>query len=113
LSLHDYVCAFWNYKRHEWRVKVEGGNTFPSPFPFEASYKAVFEKAAVVWNSNNVLELKIINDESIETVPLDDPNEGYRNEGLYFADCILHNREPVECSAESSLETVKICRKHI
>jgi predicted dehydrogenase len=113
LSLHDYVCAFWHYKGREWRVKVEGGNTFPSPFPFEASFKAVFEKAAVVWNSNNRLELKIINDESMETVPLDSPNEGYRQEGLYFADCILHNREPESCSAESSLETIRICRRHI
>jgi predicted dehydrogenase len=113
LSLYDYVCAFWRYKGHEWRVKVEGGNTFPSPFPFEASYKAVFEKATVTWSSSNRLELKVINDESVETVPLGDPHEGYLNEGLYFADCILHNREPVACSAESSLETIRICQKHI
>jgi predicted dehydrogenase len=113
LSRHDYVCAFWRYAGREWHVKVEGGNTFPSPFPFEASYKAVFEKATVVWNSNNGLDMKIINDESVETVPLDDAGEGYRKEGLYFADCILHDREPSACSAESSLETIRICRKHV
>jgi predicted dehydrogenase len=113
LSLHDYVCAFWHYKGREWRVKLEGGNTFPSPLPFEAFYKAVFEKATVVFNSNNGLELKIVNDETVETIPLDDPNEGYRREGLYFADCILNNREPVACSAESSLDTIRICHKHV
>jgi predicted dehydrogenase len=113
LSLHDYVCAFWHYKGHQWRVKVEGGNTYPSLFPFEAFYKAVFEKATVVWNSNNGLELKVINEKSIETIPLDDPNEGYRQEGLYFADCILHNREPAACSAESSLKTIRICYEHV
>jgi predicted dehydrogenase len=112
LSNYDYVCAFWRYEGRDWHVKVEGGNPFPSPFPFEASFKAVFEKATVVWNSNNGLELKVINDTATEILPLNDANNGYRDEGLYFADCILHNRYPEACSAESALETIRICQRH-
>lgn len=112
LSDYDYVCAFWRYRNRDLQAKIEGGNIFPSRLPFEASYKAVFDKATVVWNSGNAMELKVINDAEVETIPLSDPNDGYRDEGLYFADCIINNRFPEYCSAESSLQTIRLCIRH-
>ena len=113
LSEHDYVCAFWKYSGRNIRVKVEGGNLFPSHFPFEASFKASFEKATVHYSSSHGNELKMIDNDSVQMLTLDDSNEGYRNEAAYFAQCILHNVYPEACSAESSLDTIRLCYRHI
>ncbi|MDR1860944.1 MAG: Gfo/Idh/MocA family oxidoreductase [Bacteroidales bacterium] len=113
LSPHDYVCASWRYAGQDMYVKVEGGNTFPASFPFMASFMATFEKSTLVWNSNNGAELQVITDNGAELVLLADANDGYRDEGMYFADCILNNSSPESCSAESSLETVKLCYRHL
>jgi predicted dehydrogenase len=112
LSEHDYICAFWKYRGRDVCVKVEGGNPFPSHFPFEASFKASFEKATLVYQSSNGNELKIIDSDSVQVLPLDDFNEGYRRETEYFAQCIVNDVYPEACSAESSLETIKLCYRH-
>jgi predicted dehydrogenase len=113
LSEHDYICAFWKYKGRDIRVKVEGGNPFPGHFPFEANFKASFEKATVLYTSSNGNELKIIDKDSIQILSLDDFNEGYRCEAEYFAQCVLNNVYPESCSAESSLDTIKLCYRHL
>jgi len=112
LSEYDYVCAFWIYKQRAFRVKVEGGNPFPSQFPFEAGFKAAFEKATVLYSSSQGNELKIIDNDAVQTLPLDDINEGYKCEAEYFAQCIINNVYPEACSAESSLATILLCHKH-
>lgn len=112
LSKHDYVSAFWQYKNIDMQVKIEGGNIFPSKFPFEASFKACFEKAAVCWSSGNGPEVKVVTDDNIEIIAVEDANEGYRNEEAYFATCILDDINPENCSAASSLESVKLCYRH-
>jgi len=113
LSKHDYICAFWKYKERDIRVKIEGGNPFPSQFPFEASFKASFEKATIQYSSCIGNELKISNNDALEILPLDDVNEGYRNEVEYFARCIVNNEYPEACSADSSLDTIRLCYRHI
>ncbi len=113
LSLHDYVSAFWYYERRDRMVKVEGGNTFHARLPFEAGFRAMFERASVTWSSGNARELYVADDASLQTIALDDAGEGYRDEGTYFARCVLDDTYPEACSAESSLETVRLCHQHI
>lgn len=113
LSLHNYVSAFWHYEGRDRLVKVEGGNTFHARLPFEAGFRAMFEKASVTWSSGNARELYVADDASLETIALDDAGEGYRDEGAYFARCIVDDTYPEACSADSSLETVRLCHQHI
>mgnify|MGYP003623230018 CR=1 FL=1 len=112
LSNHDYVSAFWDYQDSDTFVKVEGGLTFHSKFPFEATFKASFEEASVVWSSSHGHELKIADNETLRTIALDDANEGYFVEGERFAASIV-NDDDSACMAESALETIKLCYKHI
>lgn len=113
LSLHDYVSAIWHYEGRDWLVKVEGGNTFHARLPFEAGFKAMFERASVTWSSGNARELYVADDASLQTIALADVGEGYRDEGTYFARCIVDGTYPEACSAESSLDTVRLCHQHI
>ena len=41
---HDYVSAMWSYKENDVHVKIEGGFTFHTTFPFQASYMASLRK---------------------------------------------------------------------
>lgn len=111
LSNEDYICSFWKYEGKSVQVKVEGGDTFHTNFPFEASYKAQFEKATLVWSSSDATILKIATNNSIEQINLDDPNRGFTDEVEYFAECILGNKEVTECTPESALDTIKLCYK--
>jgi predicted dehydrogenase len=112
LSNHDYVSACWYYDRTDAFVKVEGGLTFHSKFPFEAAFKVSFEAASVAWSSSDGHEMKIADNETLRTVALHDANEGYAAEAEKFAASIIHNDTPA-CVAESALDTIKLCYKHI
>jgi predicted dehydrogenase len=112
LSRHDYVSAFWRYHGRDVLVKVEGGLNFHSRFPFEATFKASFEHASVAWSSATGLEMKIADNDRLQTVALGDANEGYVAEDELFAACIIR-REASVSMAESALDTVRLCRRHI
>jgi predicted dehydrogenase len=112
LSNHDYVCARWYYNRCDTFVKVEGGLTFHSKFPFEATFKASFEDASLIWSSFHGREMKVADHETLHLIPLDDANEGYFAEGEKFAASIISN-DPSACMAASALDTIKLCYQHI
>ena len=50
-SKHDYISAMWRYNDSDLHVKIEGGFTFHSSFPFQAGYMARFEKASMLFTS--------------------------------------------------------------
>lgn len=112
LSNHDYVSAYWYYNRHDAFVKVEGGLTFHRKFPFEAAFRASFENASAVWSSSSGCEMKIADNETLQTIALEDAKEGYVTEAEQFAASIINN-DNLACTAESALDTVKLCYKHI
>ncbi|MDR2680924.1 MAG: Gfo/Idh/MocA family oxidoreductase [Tannerella sp.] len=112
LSNHDYVSAFWRYNDKDVFVKIEGGLNFHSRFPFEATFKASFEKASVVWSSSAGLEMKIADNDRLQTVVLGDANEGYTVEDEEFATRIINHEAPASM-AESALDTVRLCHRHI
>jgi predicted dehydrogenase len=112
LSRHDYINAIWEYPDKDVKVKIEGGNIFYSNFPFQANFMVQFEQASICYStlSDSIL---ISDNEMLEEVRLNTSENGYYNEIAYFSRCIEKNSSPLECTPESSLETIKICYRHI
>jgi predicted dehydrogenase len=111
LSMHDYIIAYWYYQGIT--VKVEGGNTFHSSFPFQAGYMARFENASVVYTSINPEFIQVCTNEKVTQISTGDANEGFYNEIDYFASCIENDTEPLMCPPESSLKTIQLCYDHL
>ncbi len=112
-SKHDYVSAMWTYDKSNVHVKIEGGSLFHSSFPFQASYMAQFENASVLFTTLKGDVIQIADNEGIKEVPAGDGGEGYYNEIAYFAECLKNNRQPAECTPESSLQAIQLCYNHI
>jgi len=110
---HDYISAMWGYANSSVHVKIEGGFTFHSNFPFQASYMARFEKASLLYTTARPDIVQVADDSSVTEVPAGDGTDGYYNEISYFAECLTNNVQPAECSPESSLEAIKLCHNHI
>ncbi|MEI7424100.1 MAG: Gfo/Idh/MocA family oxidoreductase [Prolixibacteraceae bacterium] len=113
LSNHDYISALWSYSDKGIKVKIEGGNTFHSNFPFQAGYMAQFENASIQYSTMKGDVIQIATDRSLEEVPSGQAGDGFYNEMAYFAQCIHQNRMPVECMPESALQTIQLCYDHI
>lgn len=113
LSNHDYVSALWRYKDSPLTVKIDGGNTFHSLFPFQASFSARFENASVRFSSDKPDEIVITTDSDSKTIPAGDGNEGFFNEIDYFAETILNGSEPEKCMPESALDSIRLSYRHI
>lgn len=112
LSNHDYVSSLWSYGNQNLHVKIEGGNTFHTAYPFQATFSARFENASVVYSPNDPENIIVATDEETLLVPAGDANDGFSRELDYFISSILENKRPEMCSPESALESVKICYRH-
>jgi predicted dehydrogenase len=110
---HDYISAMWSYKKSDLHVKIEGGFTFHSTFPFQASYMAQFENASVLFTTLRGDIIQIADNSSIREVPAGDGGDGYFNEIDYFAKCLKNNSQPEECTPVSSLQAIQLCYNHI
>jgi predicted dehydrogenase len=113
LSNHDYVSAFWNYNDSDLVVKIEGGNTFHTPYPFQASFTARFEKASILFSCKDPENIIVTTDTETKLVPAGDAMDGFSGELGYFAACLVNNEPPVNCTPESALYSIKICYQHI
>ena len=113
LSDNDYISAMWSYADKNVHVKIEGGNTFHSNFPFQAGYMAQFENASVLYSSSGGDLIRIADNSTIRDIPAGDAGEGYFNEIAYFAGCMKNNTHPAECMPASSLESIKLCYSHL
>jgi predicted dehydrogenase len=113
LSKHDYLSALWSYPEQGVEVKVEGGNTFHSNFPFQAGFSAQFENASVLFTTFKADVISIATNEEVKEIPAGDAGEGFYNEIAYFASCIENNTQPLECTPESSLQTINLCYDHL
>ncbi len=113
LSEHDYINAMWSYEDKDVHVKIEGGNTFPENFPFQAGYIARFEKASLIYSSLRGDIIQIADSFGIQEVSAGDTGAGYYDEIDYFAQCLKNNIQPIECMPASSLQSIKLCYNHI
>ncbi len=113
LSSNDYVNATWYYTSKKLTVKIEGGNIYHSKFPFQAGFTAVFEKATISFSSQTSEHIFIDNNIERTTIDAGDLDEGYFNEIALFADSIEKVILPEKYSAESALETIRLCALHI
>ncbi len=112
LSKHDYINASWHYNSSDVTVRLEGGDIFHANFPFQAGFMAQFENASVQFSTQKPESIFVATDEEVKEVDAGDLNEGYSNEINYFYDCIRNSEQPQRCKPESSLETIRICRRH-
>jgi predicted dehydrogenase len=110
---HDYVSAMWSYRNSDVNVKIEGGFTFHTNFPFQASFMAQFEKASVLFTTLRGDIIQIADNKTVREIPAGDGNEGYYNEIAYFGGCIKNHSQPEECTAASSLQAIQLCYNHI
>jgi predicted dehydrogenase len=113
LSNYDYVSAFWKYGNADYVVKIEGGNTFHSNFPFQATYSVEFEKASILFTTFQPDVITIATDNDTRQVPAGDANEGFSAEVEYFTDCVTEHQPLLECMPESALQTIRICYDHL
>ncbi|HKL31142.1 MAG TPA: hypothetical protein VJ919_01340, partial [Tangfeifania sp.] len=107
------ISALWEYGNSALQVKIEGGNTFHTAFPFQAAFAARFEKASVLFSPTDTENITVATDTTTKQVPVGDPNEGFAGELDYFVSCVTENKQPEKCTPESALESVDICYRHI
>lgn len=112
LSRHDYLNANWKYNSGI-NVKIEGGNTFHTAFPFQAGYSANFEKASVLYNSSNPEYITIATNTETKQFNTEDAMKGYVGELHYFVDCLISKTKPEKCMPESALQSIKLGYKHL
>ncbi len=112
-SKHDYINAMWAYHDRNINVKIEGGITFHSSFPFQAGYMAQFEKASILYTSLKGDSIQIADHNTIKEVPAGDAGVGYYNEIAYFGQCMKNNTPPEECMPASSLQAIQLCFNHL
>lgn len=112
LSRHDYLNAMWKYDSGV-NVKIEGGNTFHTAFPFQAGFSASFENASIVYSSSNPDYIIVATDTETTEVHLGDAMKGYSGELDYFVECLINNTKPEKCMPESSLQSIKLGYKHV
>ncbi len=112
LSRHDYLNAIWKYNSGI-NVKIEGGNIFHTAFPFHAGFSANFEKASVLYNSNNPENIIVATHIETNQISVGDAMKGYSGELDYFIDCLKNKTKPEKCMPESALQSIKLGYKHV
>ncbi len=112
LSNQDYVNATWYYTSKKLTVKIEGGNIFHTNYPFHAGFTAVFEKATISFSTDSSEHIFVNNNKERIAIDAGDLDEGYFDEIVLFADSMENGTLPVKYSAESALETIRLCTLH-
>lgn len=110
LSNYDYISAWWEYP--DMQVKIEGGNTFHSSFPFQAGFMAKFEEASALYTTLEPDYIQVSDDAANTRLPLDQ-EDGFYNEIDYFKNCLLSNSKPALCTPESAMESIQLCYEHL
>ncbi|MDH5610018.1 MAG: Gfo/Idh/MocA family oxidoreductase, partial [Cyclobacteriaceae bacterium] len=111
LSRHDYVSAFWTYP--ETTVKIEGGNTFHTGFPFQAGFMATFEMASVHYTTLKPDIIHLSENGATSEVATGVGPDGFYKEIDYFYQCLENGEQPTKCMPQSALDTIRLCYRHI
>ena len=118
-----YSSIITNCEYDNFNVMLEGSWDYPSSYPFEMSYQAVFEKAGIMYSSLHGIRVYPDGGESyipeIEKACAAPSNAGanitslgaYYNELYYFLECISTDRKPVKASFRDGAKSVEFTEK--
>jgi predicted dehydrogenase len=113
LSNYDYINASWSYSKPQVNVMLEGGNIFHSMFPFQAGYMANFEHVSVSYSTLKPEIIEVATNEDVLHIKAEEKTDGFYNEIDYFYSCLDEGIQTDQCLPQSSLDTIKLCYKHI
>jgi predicted dehydrogenase len=89
-------------------VVIEGGWHAQGPYPFSMSFTIAGEEGTLEYSSaNSPLTLWRTGGAASEIVPVEEL-DGFKEEVGYFADCVIHNRQPEKCPPRESAMAVRV-----
>ncbi len=120
--------VFTTYQYEDCLVSAEAGWDYPSSLPFEAEYRANFEKATLVFNVNKTPTLTVYNADGTVTVPefpvdyeaSDDSLGGnisslgaYFSELKYFTECLRDGKPLSLAPLSEGVKAVELIYKEL
>jgi len=105
--ISEYTCG------DTW-IQAEGMWNISQAMPFEAGYRAYFEKASVIYNSVSSKEPMIYEkNHAAKWKREDPPREPYQHENEYVLSCLIQKKKPDRISLEEGIKSVRLCRKEL
>jgi len=104
-SLPTFVHSRWDYKQGP-TVLLE--SYWDSSTPFQAGFKIIFEKAALIWDMVGANELRLYVDKDKHITHGGRFVEALLAEDEYFLRCVEQNKPVDRCPPESSMQAVEI-----
>ncbi|MFA6449010.1 MAG: Gfo/Idh/MocA family oxidoreductase [bacterium] len=89
-------------------VSVSAGWFFPKTYPFSMGYRAVFETAVIEYESSRTPRVTIHRPGKTPLHPNLQPTDAYREELLYFANCVRFSSEPSVSPAQDALSALRM-----
>ena len=89
-------------------VVIDGGWHAQGPYPFSMSFTIAGSEGTLDYSSaGHPLTLSRAGAAESEVVPVEEC-DGFQEELRYFADCVIHNRQPEKCPPRDSATAVKV-----
>lgn len=126
MSGPDHIFTHYGYEKIT--VHAEGGWNYPKHYTFNMGFEAIFEKGAVIYQSNNqkplmcILEGKRSKEIRIEQAGPQKSKiktgnlsqlSGYYNELEYFTHCLKTNTPPEIATISQAINTIQVLRAEI
>lgn len=112
------ICSYDNFT-----VSLEGGWDYPKDYPFQMTYKVIFEKAVVefsggvkVYTADGVFDAEIKKESTAKSEGLGGNISdlgGYYNELSYFVNCLKNNNKPQRATLSDGAASVKFVEKEL
>lgn len=119
---NSYILTIADYGK--FTVSLEGCWSLPKDFPFQMTFRVIFEKAVVDFTPEG---LKVYNDEGVTVPQLKKENTsksenlggnisdlgGYYNELVYFVKCLKENKKAERATLEDGAKAVAFVEKEL
>lgn len=103
----EYACG-------KTRIAAEGLWDISGAVPFEAGYRAYFEKATVVFDSSRVKGPVVYEaDSAVEREEPGRHQDPYQEESRYILSCFSEKKEPARISLEEGIKSMELCRQEL
>lgn len=101
----EYACG-------STRAVAEGLWDISGAVPFAAGYRAYFEQATVVYDSDRV-KVPVIYEAGQAVAGQMDSGNPYQKESRYLLTCYLNHQEPVRISLAEGIKSMAVCRQEL